>query len=230
MNYIAHHGILGQKWGVRRYQNEDGTLTPEGRERYQEKEYKLARKTQARGYRSNYDRMRDYSEKSSTVAARAKELNSLAKEYRNIDDELFEYEIAFEGEVNKRAFEKAKKDPNWDVSDPHGMTKHNDRLFEWYKIEDNTEEEVFSEHAKKDKQLGDLLKRRSDALKAYKQKRKELADDIIGNYGDIKISGLGTDMNYRELVTYALTHNVDELTPPETYEEEMGRKKKYSSN
>lgn len=32
--YIAHHGILGMKWGVRRYQNSDGTLTPEGRKRY----------------------------------------------------------------------------------------------------------------------------------------------------------------------------------------------------
>lgn len=31
--YIAHHGILGQKWGVRRYQNPDGTLTAEGRAR-----------------------------------------------------------------------------------------------------------------------------------------------------------------------------------------------------
>lgn len=29
-----HHGIKGQKWGVRRYQNEDGGLTPEGRKRY----------------------------------------------------------------------------------------------------------------------------------------------------------------------------------------------------
>lgn len=32
--YLAHHGIKGQKWGVRNYQNPDGTLTAEGRIRY----------------------------------------------------------------------------------------------------------------------------------------------------------------------------------------------------
>ena len=32
--YLAHHGILGQKWRVRRYQNEDGTLTEAGKKRY----------------------------------------------------------------------------------------------------------------------------------------------------------------------------------------------------
>lgn len=31
---IAHHGIKGQKWGVRRYQNPDGSLTPDGLRRY----------------------------------------------------------------------------------------------------------------------------------------------------------------------------------------------------
>lgn len=33
-NELYHHGILGQKWGQRRFQNKDGSLTPEGRERY----------------------------------------------------------------------------------------------------------------------------------------------------------------------------------------------------
>lgn len=31
---LYHHGIKGQKWGIRRFQYEDGSLTPEGRQRY----------------------------------------------------------------------------------------------------------------------------------------------------------------------------------------------------
>lgn len=33
-NYLEHHGIKGMKWYERRFQNEDGSLTPAGRERY----------------------------------------------------------------------------------------------------------------------------------------------------------------------------------------------------
>ena len=33
-NYLAHHGVKGMKWGVRRYQNADGSLTGKGRSHY----------------------------------------------------------------------------------------------------------------------------------------------------------------------------------------------------
>lgn len=33
-NELQHHGVKGQRWGVRRYQNADGTLTPAGKRRY----------------------------------------------------------------------------------------------------------------------------------------------------------------------------------------------------
>lgn len=31
--YLEHHGVKGMKWGVRRYQNKDGSLTPAGKKR-----------------------------------------------------------------------------------------------------------------------------------------------------------------------------------------------------
>ena len=49
---LYHHGIKGQKWGRRRFQNEDGSLTPAGKERYdddgpsekKQKQYKIPEK------------------------------------------------------------------------------------------------------------------------------------------------------------------------------------------
>lgn len=44
-DYLEHHGIKGQKWGIRRYQNSDGSYTDAGRKRYSKRLEKKVNKS-----------------------------------------------------------------------------------------------------------------------------------------------------------------------------------------
>ena len=65
---LYHHGIKGQRWGVRRFQNEDGSLTSAGRRRYTSKITEQYRK--------------EYGENSKEYK-RSKELDNKINEYRD---------------------------------------------------------------------------------------------------------------------------------------------------
>ena len=62
-DYLMHHGIKGQKWGIRRFQNPDGSLTPAGVQRY--------------GTVENFERSR--AERKARTDARRQKIGSIAK-------------------------------------------------------------------------------------------------------------------------------------------------------
>lgn len=79
-DYLAHHGIKGMRWGIRRFQNEDGSLTPAGERRYGSVEafrahqnYKAAKKTYNKAFNKAYNKQHQaYSFKKSKRDANTK--------------------------------------------------------------------------------------------------------------------------------------------------------------
>ena len=85
-NELSHHGIKGQKWGRRRYQNKDGSLTPAGKQRY--------------GSEENFESR--YNEDVKTGIKAAKKLTDGGKDFTKATKE-------YEGERSRKKQQKANK-------------------------------------------------------------------------------------------------------------------------
>lgn len=123
---LYHHGILGQKWGVRRFQNPDGSYTPAGQKRYGTGQYTTKKQYQsrlndvdtaiARNKRDYYDAAdlkKTIENKQTKLQAKGKDLNDKQKaKVKELEGKIKESTKnikAGEKEV-KALINKAKKD------------------------------------------------------------------------------------------------------------------------
>ena len=71
--YLEHHGILGQKWGVRRYQNKDGSYTSLGARRYAKAAQRDADDLRKHGYTKEADAVQKVADKNRAKANKKQE-------------------------------------------------------------------------------------------------------------------------------------------------------------
>ena len=196
-NYLYHHGILGQRWGVRRFQNVDGSYTAAGKKKYQKpKEF-----------------MRDLD----------REFNKYEKQNKALGDRLDKTAKRFEKEANEllNDYDNAYKNAKMDQATKNKLMeaaysrlgKMTLRDGDQGMFNDAIEDEAFDaviEHV--DKQLD---KKRQTFDKTYDQLSKETKEyigGIVDRYKDVevrkgsKIIGKGDDI-VRESVEKTLKNN-----------------------
>lgn len=86
--YLEHHGIIGQKWGVRRYQNKDGSLTSLGKKRMESADARTARASAKFKLDSAHNAEKSIKYDLRGKASKADRYDRLSKQQKSIADKL----------------------------------------------------------------------------------------------------------------------------------------------
>lgn len=150
-SFLAHHGILGQKWGIRRFQNKDGSLTSAGRYRYgiREKAY-AKRKTQVDNAKRFAEEQRDDALKHAKLARN--NYNNFVRDYVKPKDGWKKFAIDALG----REYEKELRDEvafNMNVASRYSGLERPENTYKVYNANNDASIAEYTRKAKEDPNL-----------------------------------------------------------------------------
>jgi hypothetical protein len=214
---LYHHGILGQKWGLRRFQNKDGTWTAEGktRRKYENSDGSFTSKAKTKLYKD----VEKYKYKNPKKLAK----NELVKDYsKKLIDASWEQEIALDdlgsATMNLQYYysnkqqellntDKGRKtimDAYSDQDDPIDYYEENimlpdpasTKLSPWdlnrFMNADELRDDIFSDKdvSRYHTAFDDTYKTFNEKYDEYFQARKECVEEIAKQYSDEELNGL----------------------------------------
>ena len=112
LNDLQHHGIKGQKWGVRRFQNSNGELTPAGKRRYRKEAADIERKL-AKGSKNNEDTIERYEDSLRKVKTASTALEGIRRVKGEMDANS---ESITRSRTEKRIRSEANKMSDYDLA------------------------------------------------------------------------------------------------------------------
>lgn len=221
--YLAHHGVKGMKWGVRRYQNPDGSLTNAGKKRLAKsikKDWEKPEPSITIGQKlykhrekvGNNEITRMVAAKKEVISAREKwteALTSFQKKYdewdakrESLEDEFYnDTDVMFSYKV--KAYKKlCEKYPQH-----KGEKLSKDNVWLMYEDWDQGDSSSFDMFCK-DRGLGDGpdFTSAKEARKNYMNTCKTATNEILGSYGSTKVKDIGymSNLDISSLVSEAM--------------------------
>ncbi len=174
--YLKHHGILGMKWGVRRFRKEDGSLTAAGKKRYSSDEVKVKRAEDSLGKQLASKADARYKEWDKTTMIKcAKLADELSPQLADAYEQYYQSCIGNQ-KIRNECFKALRKD--------FGSGADDSELFDYEK--EHAIREVLTRN--RPKELVEKESKFKSALDTYFNEAELATNDLVADIGDLKIT------------------------------------------